>query len=183
MTRRAALWLALLLSWTGPEAGAQSVAAPSAADPPLGPAPAPARPARAAPPKPRVQPSAPRESAEDVALGSHLNANTVAVISGTPGGTYFRMASDLAFVLDGVKDLRVLPVMGRARARTPTTCATCAGSTSLSSAPIPSTSCARTSGSAMPGRTSPPSPGCSTTSCTSWPRATSPTSASSPAAR
>ncbi len=60
-----------------------------------------------------MQAAAPRESAEDVALGSHLNANTVAVISGTPGGTYFRMASDLAFVLDGVNDLRVLPVMGK----------------------------------------------------------------------
>ncbi|AWB22971.1 transporter [Methylobacterium currus] len=107
MTRRAALWLALLLPWTGPEAGAQP------ADPPPAAAPAPARPVRATSPKPRVQGSAPRESAEDVALGSHLNANTVAVISGTPGGTYFRMASDLAFVLDGVNDLRVLPVMGK----------------------------------------------------------------------
>ncbi|MET7243642.1 TAXI family TRAP transporter solute-binding subunit [Methylobacterium sp. EM32] len=107
MTRRAALWLALLLPWTAPEAGAQP------ADPAPAAAPAPARPARAIPPKPRAQGSGPRESAEDVALGSHLNANTVAVISGTPGGTYFRMASDLAFVLDGVKDLRVLPVMGK----------------------------------------------------------------------
>jgi TRAP-type uncharacterized transport system substrate-binding protein len=106
MTRRAALWLALLLPWTGSEAGAQP------ADPPPAAVPAP-RPIRAPSPKPRVQGSAPRESAEDVALGSHLNANTVAVISGTPGGTYFRMASDLAFVLDGVKDLRVLPVMGK----------------------------------------------------------------------
>lgn len=111
MIRRAALRLALLLPclllWAGPEARAQP------ADPPPNPAPAPARPARAAPAKPRVQAAAPRESAEDVALGSHLNANTVAVISGTPGGTYFRMASDLAFVLDGVNDLRVLPVMGK----------------------------------------------------------------------
>ncbi|WP_099906878.1 TAXI family TRAP transporter solute-binding subunit, partial [Methylobacterium frigidaeris] len=109
MTRRAALWLALLLPWTGPEAGAQPADPPPAAAP----APAPARPTLAPPPRPRVQGSGPRESAEDVALGSHLNANTVAVISGTPGGTYFRMASDLAFVLDGINDLRVLPVMGK----------------------------------------------------------------------
>ncbi|MGX7707862.1 TAXI family TRAP transporter solute-binding subunit [Methylobacterium sp. Gmos1] len=107
MTRRAALWLALLLPWTAPEAVAQPADSPPAA------APAPARPAAVARPRPRAPASAPRESAEDLALGNHLNANTVAVISGTPGGTYFRMASDLAFVLDGVKDLRVLPVMGK----------------------------------------------------------------------
>ncbi|TNC11951.1 transporter [Methylobacterium terricola] len=103
MTTRAAFWLALLLPWTVAQAGAQPVDGPAA--------PAPARPARAAAPPPRAP--ALRETAEDVALGSHLNANTVAVISGTPGGTYFRMASDLAFVLDGVDDLRVLPVMGK----------------------------------------------------------------------
>ncbi|TGD98265.1 TAXI family TRAP transporter solute-binding subunit [Methylobacterium nonmethylotrophicum] len=104
MTRRAAaIWLALLLPWRVGEAGAQP------ADPP--PAAVPAPPRRAAPARPR--PALVRETAEDVALGSHLNANTVAVISGTPGGTYFRMASDLAFVLDGFKDLRVLPVMGK----------------------------------------------------------------------
>ncbi|OAS18351.1 transporter [Methylobacterium platani] len=82
------------------------------ADPPAA-ASAPARAARAAPARARIPAATPRETAEDVALGSHLNANTVAVISGTPGGTYFRMASDLAFVLDGYKDLRVLPVMGK----------------------------------------------------------------------
>ncbi|MFH6786033.1 MULTISPECIES: TAXI family TRAP transporter solute-binding subunit [Methylobacterium] len=109
MTRRAALWLALLLPWSVPEATAQIADFPSA----VAPAPAPARPARAAAPRPKAQAPAPRESAEDVAFGSHLNANTVAVISGTPGGTYFRMASDLAFVLDGIDDLRVLPVMGK----------------------------------------------------------------------
>jgi hypothetical protein len=36
----------------------------------------------------------------EATLGERMNANTVTVISGTPGGTYFRMASDMAFVLD-----------------------------------------------------------------------------------
>ena len=30
----------------------------------------------------------------EAALGERMNANTIAVVSGTPGGTYFRMASD-----------------------------------------------------------------------------------------
>ncbi|WP_448207839.1 TAXI family TRAP transporter solute-binding subunit [Azospirillum sp. sgz302134] len=46
-------------------------------------------------------------------LTERMNANTVAVISGTPGGTYFRMASEMAFVLDNGDDLRVLPVLGK----------------------------------------------------------------------
>ena len=41
-----------------------------------------------------------------------MNANTVTVVAGTPGGTYYRAASDLAFVLDG-EHLRVLPVLGK----------------------------------------------------------------------
>jgi uncharacterized protein len=65
----------------------------------------------------RLKESLQRESAaaepetED-ALAERMNANTVSVISGTPGGTYFRMASDLAFVLDS-DDLRVLPILGK----------------------------------------------------------------------
>jgi uncharacterized protein len=42
-----------------------------------------------------------------------MNANTVSVISGTPGGTYFRMASDMSFVLDDADNLRVLPILGK----------------------------------------------------------------------
>jgi TRAP-type uncharacterized transport system substrate-binding protein len=41
-----------------------------------------------------------------------MNANTVTVVAGTPGGTYYRAAGDLAFVLDG-EHLRVLPVLGK----------------------------------------------------------------------
>src|SRR3954468_6207714 len=49
----------------------------------------------------------------EAALAERMNANTVAVISGTPGGTYFRAASDMAFVLDDGDTLRILPVLGK----------------------------------------------------------------------
>src|ERR687883_1345300 len=49
----------------------------------------------------------------EAAIAERMNANTVAVISGTPGGTYFRAASDLAFVLDDGDNLRILPVLGK----------------------------------------------------------------------
>jgi uncharacterized protein len=49
----------------------------------------------------------------EAALGERMNANTVSVVSGTPGGTYFRMASDMAFVLDDGDDLRILPILGK----------------------------------------------------------------------
>lgn len=45
-------------------------------------------------------------------LRAGINANTVTVVSGTPGGTYYRAASDLAFVLDN-DHLRVLPLLGK----------------------------------------------------------------------
>src|SRR3954447_25959320 len=56
-----------------------------------------------------ASPAAPSEAA----LGERMNANTLAVVSGTPGGTYFRMASDMAFVLDDGDDLRILPILGK----------------------------------------------------------------------
>ena len=46
------------------------------------------------------------------AVSTEMNANTVTVVAGTPGGTYYRAAGDLAFVLDG-EHLRVLPVLGK----------------------------------------------------------------------
>lgn len=55
----------------------------------------------------------PAGTESEVSLAERTNANTVAVISGTPGGTYFRMASDMAFVLDNGDDLRILPVLGK----------------------------------------------------------------------
>src|SRR5215216_2670575 len=53
-----------------------------------------------------------RDVTTETVLAERMNANTVSVISGTPGGTYFRMASDMAFVLDN-DDLRVLPILGK----------------------------------------------------------------------
>src|SRR3954453_13180835 len=49
----------------------------------------------------------------EAALAERMNANTVAGISGTPGGTYFRAASDMAFVLDDGDNLRILPILGK----------------------------------------------------------------------
>src|SRR3954471_14269243 len=58
-------------------------------------------------------PAAPAAPLSEAALGERMNANTVAIVSGTPGGTYFRMASDMAFVLDDGDDLRILPILGK----------------------------------------------------------------------
>src|SRR5215204_2613554 len=54
-----------------------------------------------------------RDAATETVLAERMNANTVSVISGTPGGTYFRMASDMAFVLDDGENLRILPILGK----------------------------------------------------------------------
>jgi TRAP transporter TAXI family solute receptor len=42
-----------------------------------------------------------------------INEGVVSIISGTPGGTYFKMAGDLSLVLDDEQGLRVLPVLGK----------------------------------------------------------------------
>ena len=42
-----------------------------------------------------------------------VNEGVVSIISGTPGGTYFKMAGDLSLVLDEEQGLRVLPVLGK----------------------------------------------------------------------
>lgn len=52
-------------------------------------------------------------NAEGQSLADRLNANTVSIVSGTPGATYFRIASDIAFVLDDGDNLRVLPILGK----------------------------------------------------------------------
>ena len=41
------------------------------------------------------------------------NEGIVSIISGTPGGSYFRMASELALLLEEENGLRVLPIMGK----------------------------------------------------------------------
>jgi hypothetical protein len=54
-----------------------------------------------------TQPAPQAAPMSEAVLGERMNANTVTVISGTPGGTYFRMASDMAFVLDDGDNLRI----------------------------------------------------------------------------
>ncbi|WP_282608986.1 TAXI family TRAP transporter solute-binding subunit [Pelagibius sp. Alg239-R121] len=46
-------------------------------------------------------------------LRESINKGTVGIISGGIGGTYIRIATDLASVLDNGEDLRVLPIMGK----------------------------------------------------------------------
>ncbi|WP_457107502.1 TAXI family TRAP transporter solute-binding subunit [Methylobacterium sp. P5_C11] len=53
------------------------------------------------------------DSATEAALGERMNASTVTVVTGTPGGTYFRVGADLAFVLDDGDALRILPILGK----------------------------------------------------------------------
>jgi TRAP transporter TAXI family solute receptor len=53
------------------------------------------------------------EPLTEAALGERMNANTVTVVTGTPGGTYFRVGADLAFVLDDGNKLRILPILGK----------------------------------------------------------------------
>lgn len=49
----------------------------------------------------------------EAALGERMNANTVTVVTGTPGGTYFRVGAELSFVLDDGDKLRILPILGK----------------------------------------------------------------------
>ena len=44
---------------------------------------------------------------------AHANAGAVGIISGGLDGTYTRFAADIAAVLDGVDDLRILPILGK----------------------------------------------------------------------
>ncbi len=46
-----------------------------------------------------------------------INANTVAIISGNPNGTYLSIAYDLSAVLDDGNDFRVLPIVGKGGAQ------------------------------------------------------------------
>ena len=46
-------------------------------------------------------------------LRNRVNQGTVAIISGGVNGTYIRIASDLAAVLDKEGELRILPIIGK----------------------------------------------------------------------
>lgn len=49
----------------------------------------------------------------DAGLRERVNQGTVSIISGGVGGTYIRIASDLAAVLDQGDELRILPIIGK----------------------------------------------------------------------
>jgi len=53
------------------------------------------------------------ESYDYEAMVERVNAGTVRIISGGIGGTYIRIATDLASVLDDGENLRVLPIVGK----------------------------------------------------------------------
>jgi uncharacterized protein len=61
----------------------------------------------------QARPSETEAAGTEASLGERMNANTVSVITGTPGGTYFRIGADLAFVLDNGDKLRILPILGK----------------------------------------------------------------------
>jgi uncharacterized protein len=46
-------------------------------------------------------------------IGERLNANTIAIVSGNPNGTYLSIAYDLSAVLDNGDEFRILPVVGK----------------------------------------------------------------------
>lgn len=49
----------------------------------------------------------------DIEMRDKINAGTVRIVSGGMDGTAFRVAADLAAVLDDGDDLRILPIMGK----------------------------------------------------------------------
>ncbi len=53
----------------------------------------------------------------DAGLRSRVNQGTVSIISGGVTGTYIRIASDLAAVLDDGDKLRILPIIGKGSAQ------------------------------------------------------------------
>ena len=57
--------------------------------------------------------TAPAFATEPDVFRENINKGTVGIISGGINGTYLRIATDLASVLDDGDDLRVLPIMGK----------------------------------------------------------------------
>jgi len=128
-----------------------------------------------------TQPAPQAAPMSEAVLGERMNANTVTVISGTPGGTYFRMASDMAFVLDDGDNLRILPILGKGAGQNAYDIRFLKG-VDLGFVRTDTLNQLREDKRiTKPTVTSPTSPGCSMTSSTSSRRERSRTSASSPA--
>lgn len=60
-----------------------------------------------------LEPRSPASALAERAIAERVNANTVTIITGTPGGTYFRAGADLAFALDDGDRLRILTILGK----------------------------------------------------------------------
>lgn len=58
-------------------------------------------------------PASPGEPLTEAALSERMNANTVTMVTGTPGGSYFRVGADLALVLNDGDRLRILPILSK----------------------------------------------------------------------
>ena len=58
-------------------------------------------------------PTGPVSAQSDAELRERVNQGTVSIISGGVTGTYVRIASDLASVLDEGDELRILPIIGK----------------------------------------------------------------------
>lgn len=57
--------------------------------------------------------SAQQADAVAASISERVNRGTVGIITGGVNGTYIRIAADLASVLDGDHDLRILPIIGK----------------------------------------------------------------------
>jgi uncharacterized protein len=62
------------------------------------------------------QPVRPAAKSAQARMADEANANTISIISGGAAGTYFRIAGEMALVLDS-PELRVLPIQGRGSAQ------------------------------------------------------------------
>ena len=62
----------------------------------------------------RRQGATPQKARSEAEYQNRVNANTVTVISGSVGGSFIRVAADLATVLDDGDEMRVLGVLARA---------------------------------------------------------------------
>jgi uncharacterized protein len=67
-------------------------------------------------PAERQRPAVAVSKSAQAIMSEEANANTVSIISGGAAGTYFRVAGEMALVLDN-PELRVLPIQGRGSAQ------------------------------------------------------------------
>ncbi|MDH3601040.1 MAG: TAXI family TRAP transporter solute-binding subunit [Candidatus Tectomicrobia bacterium] len=64
-----------------------------------------------------VWPTPPGIAQTRTPLRQQVNTGTIGLVSGGVNGTYIQVAADLATVLDGVENLRILPIIGKGSAQ------------------------------------------------------------------